>query len=184
VDVRGADVLAADLERLQGEYADELRRIQEIRARLERREALIRTAMTAASQIMEAERARTAGNLEPLVLPDMPAPATATTGDSAAVMPPHPDGARKADRVLEVVEEVLREAGAPLHYRNLAVMVQGRIPLGDHPQATLASYLSRAEPGRFVRLGRGIYCLPGQHKAAVEQPVVARRRRRRRKVAN
>ena len=57
-------------------------------------------------------------------------------------------------------EEIIRDAGVPLHYRILADEIQKRVPLsGADPGATLIAHLHRA-PHLFPRVGRGIYAIP------------------------
>jgi hypothetical protein len=176
--------LINDLQRLQVEYTDELRKIGEERAALDRREALLRAAITAATQIQDAERVRGSLAVNGLLLEEPAARPSAVESPTAPSTNANSQG--KADRVLDVAEEVLREAGTPLHYRNWALMVQTRIHLGDRPEATLASYLSRAVPGRFIRIDRGVYCLPGENvspEAEAPTPRQKRRRARRRRVS-
>lgn len=84
------------------------------------------------------------------------------------------------DLVLDAVQQVLRQEGVPLHYRQLADTVGTQAPLrGKDPGATLLAHLSRAAD-RFVRVGRGIYWLADEPLPAGILVAAGGRRRARR----
>jgi hypothetical protein len=88
------------------------------------------------------------------------------------------------DEVYDATEAALKAANRPLHYTELAEIVQHKAPLrGKDPAATLLAHLSRARD-RFVRVGRGLYWLASD--AGADAPVVnalhtAPRKKRRKK---
>ena len=87
-----------------------------------------------------------------------------------------------AQKIYACADQVIREAGVPLHYRVLADEVHKRIHLGGKdPGATLMAHLHRAQD-LFPRLGRGVYGVPGMvdpEAAAPEQTASKSGRRRR-----
>ncbi len=101
------------------------------------------------------------------------------TGDFSAFGP-------TARRIYACAEQVIREAGVPLHYRVLAEEIQKTVPLsGADPGATLIAHLHRAQT-HFPRVGRGIYGLHDMAEvlaepAAASPPTKKRRRKTRRR---
>jgi hypothetical protein len=63
-----------------------------------------------------------------------------------------------SEDLLDACEQISREAGRPLHIRELhAALVERGVPLpGRGAEANLIVRLQRSE-GRFVRVGRGLY---------------------------
>lgn len=90
------------------------------------------------------------------------------------------------DEVYDATEAALKAANRPLHYTELAEVVQHKAPLrGKDPAATLLAHLSRARD-RFVRVGRGLYWLASQTETSAESlapstPRAASRKKRRKK---
>jgi len=82
------------------------------------------------------------------------------------------------NRVLVVVERVLRDAGKPLHYRELAERISHEVPLrGRDAAATLLAYISKSK--RLQRTGRGIYTLGDTNAVSAQKQKKIKRRRRR-----
>lgn len=81
---------------------------------------------------------------------------------------------------LDVADEVIQKAAAPVHYQEILLRLNSRgvnVP-GKDPAANLIAHLSR-DP-RFVRTGRGTYGLRSLHEpAAVPQKRPVRTRRSR-----
>jgi hypothetical protein len=69
-----------------------------------------------------------------------------------------PEVAADPDALLDTCEEVIREAGKPLHIRDLLdALIRRGVPLpGRGVEANLIVRLQRSN-GRFVRVGRGTY---------------------------
>ena len=92
------------------------------------------------------------------------------------------DGAvtpRPAERdFVSKCEAVIREAGAPLHIKELhAALVERGVPIpGRGTEANVISRVQRSE-GRIVRVGRGMYALP---EFGLEERLPTRKRMRRR----
>jgi hypothetical protein len=68
---------------------------------------------------------------------------------------------RSANDLLDECERILREAGGPVHIKDLhSALLQQGIPLpGKGTEANVIVRLRRAKE-RFVRTGRGTYGLP------------------------
>lgn len=84
---------------------------------------------------------------------------------------------------LDVTVEVLRNARAGIHYRELLEQLNTRgvnVP-GRDPGANLLAHLGR--DARFVRVGRGTYGLKGAHKEIRTRRRVTRKRVRTPKAA-
>lgn len=125
---------------------------------------------------------------------------TVPAGPGGAAAPGEPDADASsmdfstfgptARKIYASAEQVLREAGVPLHYRVLAEEVQKHAPLsGRDPGATLIAHLQRAQD-LFPRVGRGVYGLQGMAEgpqpsatdgAGASRPTQKRRRTRRRR---
>lgn len=71
------------------------------------------------------------------------------------------DAQRDPVDLLDACEQILREAGKPLHIKELqAALLERGIPLpGKGTEANLIVRLQRSD-GRFMRTGRGTYGLP------------------------
>jgi hypothetical protein len=76
---------------------------------------------------------------------------------------------------LDACEQVLREAGKPLHIKELqAALLEKDVPLpGRGTEANLIVRFQRSD-GRFIRTGRGMYGLP---EFGVPEKKTARRRK-------
>ncbi len=103
--------------------------------------------------------------------------------DSAEPTPDFTAWGPTARRIYACAEEVIREAGVPLHYRVLADEIQKKVALsGGDPGATLIAHLHRAQEV-FPRVGRGVYGLAGMTQSistgtdSVLAPTATRRRR-------
>lgn len=71
-----------------------------------------------------------------------------------------------ARRIYSCAEQILRDAGVPMHYRALAEEIEKSVPLsGADAGATLIAHLHRAQEV-FPRVGRGVYGLKGVTPAA------------------
>lgn len=78
----------------------------------------------------------------------------------------------------EVATKVLRQSGAPLHYKDLAGMIEGsgyKIQ-GMNPEATLLAHLHRTSD-QFLRTGRGMWAL-AEWNLPVEPPRKMRKKRK------
>jgi hypothetical protein len=144
---------------LQGKMADVSEKLQA----LSKEEDALRQELRAVEQLLfaadgDGSDVKSAGRPEKVQKAPPGPPGTAEPTPDSLDLTGYGPTARK---ILASVEQVIREAGVPLHYRVLAEEVQKRAPLsGKDPGATLIAHLHRAQD-HFPRVGRGVYGIQG-----------------------